>query len=134
MAVKLHASGLAQARSLLHKRKFVADDRDAWSEHQPSASEENEFIRRHGMSEYGRWHLGVDDEKVENTKGHYKFPYGDFAKVHRCALLAAESRAGRYQYLDIEKAAHQLHRLMEVRQSSGSAARGTPPRPRSAAR
>lgn len=29
------------------------------------------------------WHLGVDDEASEHTKARYKFPYGDFARVHR---------------------------------------------------
>lgn len=72
----------------------MRDNRDDWSEHQPSAAEENEFIEQHGWTEYGRWHLGVDDDADEQTKSRYKFPYGDFKKVHRCAILAAESRAG----------------------------------------
>ena len=38
--------------------------------------------------------LGDDDEEPEDTKGRYRFPYGDFEKVHRCGLLAAVSRAG----------------------------------------
>jgi hypothetical protein len=56
---------------------------------------------------------GVDDEAAEDTKGRYKFPYSDFEKVHRCALLSAESRAGRNKYFDIEKAAHELHQRIE---------------------
>jgi hypothetical protein len=31
--------------------------------------------------------LGVDEEHNKDSKGHYKFPYGDFEKVHRCAVL-----------------------------------------------
>ena len=27
------------------------------------------------MAEYGKWHLGIDDEKSARTKAHYKFPY-----------------------------------------------------------
>jgi hypothetical protein len=34
-------------------------------------------------------------------------------KLHRCALLAGESRAGQYKHSDIERAAHHLHELME---------------------
>ena len=34
--------------------------------------------------------------------------YGDFEKVHRCGVLAAESRAGQYKHDDIEHAAAQL--------------------------
>lgn len=76
MAVKLHRAGLEHAGKLVREGRFVNDDRDAWSEHQPSAAEENQFIRRYGFAQFGRWHLGIDDEKPENTKGRYKFPYG----------------------------------------------------------
>jgi hypothetical protein len=38
------------------------------SEDQPPAEEENEFIRRHGINEYGKWHLGIDDEEDEENK------------------------------------------------------------------
>jgi hypothetical protein len=98
MAVKLNRSAFKHAKELVGKGKVVVDERDAWSEHQPSAQEENEFIDAHGFGEYGKWHLGIDDEEPKNTKKHYKFPYGDFEKVHRCALLSAESRAGQYKH------------------------------------
>jgi hypothetical protein len=114
MAVKLNRKGQNHAESLIKAGKFVHDERDDWSEHQPSAADENRFIEKHGFAEYGKWHLGIDDEMDDETKGHYKFPYGDFNDVHRCALLAAESRAGQYKYLDIEKAAHHLHEMMAV--------------------
>jgi hypothetical protein len=52
-------------------------------------------------------HLAVDSTQ------RYKFPYGDFTKVHRCAVLSAESRAGQYRYADIEDAAARLHRMMD---------------------
>ncbi|MCU1298505.1 MAG: hypothetical protein JWO91_2783 [Acidobacteriaceae bacterium] len=90
------------------------DGRDAWSEHQPSAEKENEFIRAHGFHEYGKWHLGVDDEFAEDTKRRYKFPYGDFKDVHRCAVLSAESRAGQYKHYDIENAAAHLHGMIDA--------------------
>jgi len=82
MAVKLHRAGFDHAKRLAQEGKVVLDERDDW----------------HGMSEYGKWHLGIDDEEDEDTKGRYKFPYGDFKKVHRCAILAAESRAGQYKF------------------------------------
>jgi len=113
MAVKLNERAFAHARTLVAEGRFVYDDRDAWSEHQPSAAEENRFIHEHGYEEYSRWYLGIDDETREDTKGHYKFPYGDFEKVHRCGLLAAESRAAQNDYADIEKAAHRLHELVD---------------------
>jgi hypothetical protein len=113
MAVKLNRSAYAHARALVGKRQVVKDDRDAWSGHQPSAKDENAFIEAHGMAEYGKWHLGVDEGKPADTKAHYKFPYGDFKTVHRCAVLSAESRAGQYKHLDIEEAAAKLHGLID---------------------
>jgi hypothetical protein len=118
MSVKLHRAGFAHAKELIAAGKVVVDDRDAWSEHQPSAHDENEFIRVHGIAEYGKWHLGIADDADENTKARYKFPYGDFRAVHRCAVLAAESRAGQYKYQDIESAAAHLHGMIEQAEAS----------------
>jgi hypothetical protein len=114
MTVKLNRKGYEHAEALVEAGKVVRDDRDAWSEHQPTAEKENRFIEEHGWEEYGRWHLGVDDEADAETKGHYKFPYGDFQKVHRCGLLAAESRAAQRDYTDIAEAAHRLHESIEA--------------------
>jgi hypothetical protein len=111
--MKLYKQAYDQARRLVNQGRVVRDDRDAWSEHQPRAAEENAFIRAHGFEEYGRWHLGIDEEAPQETKKRYKFPYGDFRKVHRCAVISAESRAGQYKYLDIEAAVARLHELIE---------------------
>jgi hypothetical protein len=115
MAVKLHRSGYEHAQELIREGHCVLDERDDWSEHQPSAQQENEFIERHGLREFGKWHLGVDDERPADTKGHYKFPYGDFQDVHRCAILSAESRAAQYDHEDIKSAAAHLHGMLEAR-------------------
>jgi len=71
---------------------------------------ENEFIRVHGLAEYAKWHLGVDERYALNSKGRYKFPYGDFKNVHRCGLLAVQARARQYGYDNIEKTAAELER------------------------
>jgi hypothetical protein len=113
MAVRLNKSALEHAVRLINGGHIVRDDRDAWSEHQPTAEEENEFIRLFGFAEYSKWHLGIDYEENEETKTRYKFPYGDLEDVHRCAVLAAESRAGQYRYQDIESAAAHLHGMLE---------------------
>jgi hypothetical protein len=115
MAVKLNRSGFEHAKELIDSGRFVFDERDAWSEHQPSAQQENNFIERHGIEAYAKWHLGVDEEKPAHTKGRYEFPYGDFANVHRCGVLSAESRAGQYKHFDIENAAAHLHGMFDAR-------------------
>ena len=123
MSVKLSKRAFDHAKSLVNEGRFVADERDDWSEHQPTAEQENEFIRRHGWAEFGKWHLGVDVSAKEETKGHYKFPYGEFRDVHRCGVISAESRAGEYKYLDIERAAHQLHEMIDEHAHGRSHAR-----------
>jgi hypothetical protein len=65
-------------------------------------------------ADLGVQHLGIDDQEDEDKKGRYKFPYGDFEKVHRCGLLAAESRAGQRKYYDVELAVAHLHGMLEA--------------------
>src|SRR4051812_12184768 len=113
MAVKLNRPAYDHAKKLIEEGKAVLDERDDWSEHQPSAEQENEYLSEHGYRAYGRWYLGIDDEAPKDTKGHYKFPYGDFEKVHRCGVLSAESRAGQYKHLDVKDAAAHLHGMLD---------------------
>ncbi|MET1051910.1 MAG: hypothetical protein ABWX65_04650 [Mycetocola sp.] len=110
MTVTLHDPALRHARALVNDGKVVHDERDDWSEHAPSADDENRFLDSHSWAEYGHWYLGVDDEHPKDTKGHYKFPIGDFTRVHRCGVIAAESRAGQNDYDDIR---HALKKLLK---------------------
>jgi hypothetical protein len=124
MVVKLNKRAFDHAKKLITERHIVLDERDAWSEHQPSAERENEFIRLHGFNEFGSWYLGIDDDKDVDTKSRYAFPYGDFEDVHRCGVLSAESRAGQYKHYDIELAAAHLHGMLEeLRQELGARSR-----------
>jgi hypothetical protein len=113
MATTLNDRSFAFAQDLVKNGKVVLDQLDDWSEHQPSTQAENEFIEAHGFDEYANWHLGLDDDASENTKARYKYPYGDLAKVHRCGVIAAETRSGRNKHLDIERAAAQLRDMMD---------------------
>jgi hypothetical protein len=113
MAVRLNRKAYDHAQRLVHEGEVVLDDRDDWSEHRPSAAQENAFREEHGLGEYQRWYLGIDDAQPERNKGRYKFPYGDFGRVHRCAVLSAESRAGQYDHREIQLAAAHLHGMLE---------------------
>ena len=108
MAISLNQDALSHARGLLRRGEVVADVRDDWSEHAPSTHDENAFIDDHGMSDFALWHLGEDTDETEGTKGRYRFPYGDFRKLHRCAVISGESRAGQYDHAEIEKALKDL--------------------------
>src|SRR4051812_22865442 len=118
MAVKLNRKAFEHAKALVLEGKYVYDERDAWSEHQPSAEDENDFICRHGINEYAKWYLGINDEKSEDTKGAYEFPHGDFKNVHRCGVLSAESRAAQYKHYDIAGAVAHLHGMIDAQKHS----------------
>lgn len=104
MTVRLNDDGYTHARGLLRRGEITHDERDDWSEHAPTAEQENRFIDEHGIAEFAKWHLGEDPEKTPGTKGRYLFPYGDFTKLHRCAVISGESRAAQYDHASIEKA------------------------------
>jgi hypothetical protein len=108
VTVKLNGDALSHARGLLRRGSISHDERDDWSEHAPSAAEENAFIEAHGMAEYAKWHLGEDTSKTNGTKGRYLFPFGDFRRLHRCAVISGESRAGQFHHASIEQAFRDL--------------------------
>lgn len=110
MTINLNHRAFKYAKDLIESREVVHDTRDDWSEHAPSAEEENAFLEQHGWEEYSKWFLGINDEMDEDTKGHYEFPYGDFRKVHRCAVISGESRAGQYDHDTIRDALQTLLR------------------------
>lgn len=113
MTVELNQAALEHARRLVERGDVVRDSRDAWSEDAPSTEEQNAYIEKHGYEAYGDWFLGVDDEKGEETKGRYSFPFGDFRKVHRCAVISLESRASQNDHDDIASATKNLLRLID---------------------
>jgi hypothetical protein len=108
MTVQLNKDALSHAKGLLRRNEVVHDERDDWSDHAPTTDQGNEFIEKNGMDEYAKWHLGEDTSATEGTKGRYSFPYGDFEKLHRCAVISGESRAGQHDHPTIENALKEL--------------------------
>jgi hypothetical protein len=108
MTVKLNSKALAHARQLVKAGRVVRDDRDAWSEAAPTADQENRFLKKHGVTDYSKWFLGIDESKSEGTKGRYSFPFGDFANVRRGGLISLESRAAQNHHSAIAKASRKL--------------------------
>jgi hypothetical protein len=113
MAIELNEAALRHARALVRDGKVVRDERDDWSEAAPSADEENDFIDKHGWTEYSHWHLGIDKTEDAETKSAYSFPFGDFKKVHRGGVIAGESRAGQYDHDEIRDALKKLLDLID---------------------
>ena len=112
MSISLNSAAVSFAKKLIKDGK-IKNDQGHWSQHNPNPTEENTFLKKHEMDEYANWHLGLDKSKGEETKGRYKFPYGDFKTVHRDGLIAAKERAAQSGYNDIEKAADELLTLLE---------------------
>ncbi len=113
MTIHLNEAGLRHAKSLIKTGKVVRDEPGDWSKAQASASEENDQLEKNGWAEYAKWFLAYDDSENEETKGRYKFPYGDFSTVHRSGVIAAEQRAGSEHDRKIEAAARELLELID---------------------
>lgn len=103
---KVNKAAVEQARRLIGEG--AVDTETGWGEATPSAAKGNKEIEREGYDGYGRWHLGIDTEASEETKDRYGFPYGDFKKVNRSALIHAKQRASQNDHEEIEKAAGDL--------------------------
>jgi hypothetical protein len=108
---EVNKDAVAQARKLIDAGTY--DDETEWSEAAPSPDDENTQIDKHGYDGYGAWHLAVDPEASEETKGRYKFPYGDFRTVNRAALIHAKQRAAQNDHDEIEQAADDLLRRLD---------------------
>ena len=107
----VNPDAVEHARELIGKRQYVLDS--DWGQVQPGAVEQNRYLERHGWDEYGEWHLGLTDGAAEETKARYAFVYGDFRRVHRSGLIAAQYRAAEWRHKKIELAAHKLLQLLD---------------------
>ena len=98
--------GVAKARELISTHQYRV--RSRWADVQPSAAEQNAFLKTHTWSEYGSWHLALTDGARDETKARYAFVYGDFRRLHRMGLIACYYRAAEWEHTEIMIAAHRL--------------------------
>jgi len=85
MSVSLNPHAVTYAKRLIQDGALTNDQGD-WGRHNPEPAEENAYLEAHEIEEYGNWHLGLDMSKGADTKGRYKFPYGDFKTVPTASL------------------------------------------------
>ena len=102
----VNKEAVRKARSLIEDGKVDADTE--WSDAAPSTDDGNQLVDEAGYAGFGEWHLAIDPDASEDTKGRYAFPYGDFQKVNRAALIHAKQRAAQNDHTEIEKAADDL--------------------------
>jgi len=105
------------ARELIEKRRYVL--RSDWGERQPTAAEQNRYLRSHDWDEYGRWHLGLTEGKSDDTKARYAFVFGDFSRIHRTGIIAVHFRAAEWRHKEVELAAHELLQILDRRAGIG---------------
>lgn len=103
---RVNDAGVEKARKMIDAHQY--DVHTDWSKAAPSAADENGQIERHGWSGYGEWHLAIDTEASDETKDRFGFPYGDFSRVNRAALIHAKQRASQNGHDDIAKVADDL--------------------------
>jgi hypothetical protein len=115
---RVNESGVKHARALV--RDGEVDTETEWSDAAPSTDQENAVIERDGYDGFGDWHLAVDPDASAETKGRYAFPYGDFTRVNRAAIIHAKQRAAQNDHGAIEKAADELLDYLDGRSSQSS--------------
>lgn len=111
----VNKNAVKHARDLIDKGAF--DDETEWSKAAPSASDSNDEIEDEGYDDFAAWHLGINTEASEGTKGRYAFPYGDYEKVNRAALIHAKQRASQNDHDAIADAADDLLQRLDRKRS-----------------
>ena len=105
--------------AVTHARKLIDDGKvdvdTEWSDAAPSAEEGNAEIEKHGYEGYAAWHLALDPDASAETKRRYRFPYGDFSKVNRAALIHGKQRAAQNDHGAIEKAFDDLLQRLDAK-------------------
>jgi hypothetical protein len=102
---------VARAKRLIEARQYVLES--DWGDVQPTAESENAFLDSHSWDEFAEWHLGLTEGASDETKARYAFVYGDFRRLHRSGLIAAQYRAAEWRHKEIELAAHELLQLLD---------------------
>ena len=107
----VNEAAVAKAEELIEARQYVV--RSEWSEVQPTAADENEFLERNGWEAYSLWHLGLTDGAQDETKARHAFVFGDLRRLHRSGLMACRFRATQWDHKEIELASMSLDDLIE---------------------
>ena len=108
---------LEHAHRLIEARQYVL--RSDWGEVQPSARDENAYLKTHDWDEYGDWFLGLTEDATEETKSRHAFVFGDFKRIHRSGIIASQYRAAEWRHKAVELAAHELLQALDRKAGIG---------------
>ncbi len=104
-------AAVEKAHALIDSRQYVL--RSDWSEAQPKASDQDEFLSSHDWDEYAEWHLGLTEGATPETKGRHAFVYGDFRRLHRMGIISCVYRAAEWGHKEVELAAHDILQYLD---------------------
>jgi hypothetical protein len=102
----VNPAAVDKARALIDSRQYVL--RSRWTDVQPDAAAEDEFLKTHDWDEYAEWHLGLTEGASLETKSRHAFVFGDFRRLHRMGIIACIYRAAEWYHKEIELAAHEI--------------------------
>jgi hypothetical protein len=122
---KVNGRAVAHAKRLIEAKQYVLDS--DWGEVQPSADDENAYLKAHSWDEYGAWFLGLTDGATKDTKGRHAFVFGDFNRIHRSGIIATHYRAAEWRHKAVELAAHNLLQLLDKKAGIGVDRKGAKP-------
>jgi hypothetical protein len=112
----VNEAAVARAEEMITAKRYVV--RSEWSEVQPDATAENEYLERNDWNTYSEWHLGLTVGATDETKSRYAFVFGDFRRLHRSGLMACRFRATQWDHKEIELAAHDLIQKLDKRRKT----------------
>lgn len=103
--MKVNNSGVAYA-----KRLVASDDVDLASPWSFTSADGNKLLGPDGndWTNFASFHLAIDANVPEETKAHYKYPYGKDNKVYRRGVIAAKARAAQQGDTAISEAADSI--------------------------
>lgn len=114
MAVKVNTSGKSHALSLVSDGKYQMNK--SWNA--PTPEEEDAFIEKNGMAEFGNFHLGIDDSVDSDKKGHWKYIFtSDFKNVDNASLGPIKGYADRNSQSDIKDAAQAVSDAIDKKEN-----------------
>lgn len=92
-------------KAFQHAQKLIAQGKietvRKWSKDRPALIAKVDPIETIPWDEYAIWFLGEDTDAPPRTKQRVRFPYGNFDKVYRGALIISQYQAKQFGFHNI---------------------------------